>query len=157
MPGEHHTDRLSGQARLTEEVTRGTERLLTRMDLACLREFPLRTHRRVDLAGLDRKGRITFVEVKTAPPDCLGDTKWPGYLDFCDYFYFAIPPGFPRDVVDGVRARAPGAGLILADAWGGDIAEPADERPLAAQRRRALTLAFARRAALRQAPETPRY
>ena len=40
-------------------------------------------------------------------------------------------------------------GLIVADSWGADILRHPEETPLHASRRKALTLAFARAAALR--------
>jgi hypothetical protein len=58
-------------------------------------------------------------------------------------FYFAVAPEFPRHIL------AEGPGLIVADAFGGAIlAEPTPE-PLSGPRRKSLTLAFARLAALR--------
>jgi hypothetical protein len=49
----------------------------------------------------------------------------------------------PREII------AADAGLIVADAWGAEILRHPDDRPLAAARRKAVTLGFARTAALR--------
>ena len=44
------------------------------------------------------------VEIKVALNDLKGDQKWPEYLEFCELFYFAIPPDFPDEhVPDGHR------------------------------------------------------
>ncbi len=34
-----------------------------------------------------------IVEIKTARGDLLGDGEWPDYLEFCDRFYWGLPPG----------------------------------------------------------------
>ena len=39
------------------------------------------------------------VEIKVALADLKGDNKWPEYLDYCDLFYYAIPPDFPDEHV----------------------------------------------------------
>lgn len=129
----------------TSALTRGVMRLFVDMGLAPLAEFQLANGRRADIAALDRKGRVTIVEVKSCRADYEADAKWPDYLDFCDAFYFAVGPAFPRDILPDE------AGLILADAYGAAIAAPAHDRPLAGARRKALTLRFARQSALRSA------
>ena len=67
------------------------------------------------------------------------------YLEFCDLFYFAIPPDFPDEFVP------PGTGLIVADRYGGAIVRPAPQAVLHASRRKAVTLRFAKVAAERLA------
>src|SRR5262245_19538150 len=74
-------------ARRAAGVARGIGRLFARNGIWCLTEMPLRNGRRADLMGLDPKGRIVIVEIKTARGDLLGDGKWPDYLEFCDRFY----------------------------------------------------------------------
>ena len=54
-----------------------------------------------------------------------------------------MAPEFPRAVLPD------GPGLIVADGFGGAILVEAETTPLAGARRRALTLSFARLAALR--------
>lgn len=127
----------------TAHVTRGVCRLLTEMDLACVTEMTLKTGRRVDVIGIDRTGKVTIVEVKVSVADYRGDLKWQEYLPFCDAFYFAVPVGFPLDILP------PDHGLITADAWGAAILNPATPGDMNASRRKALTLRFARHAALR--------
>ena len=80
----------------TAGVTRGVARLLEDLGYEWLAEFKLTTGRRVDLIGVDRGGTFVIIEVKTSIADYRGDTKWPEYLAWCDLFYFAVPPAFPR-------------------------------------------------------------
>ncbi|MEQ8806833.1 MAG: MmcB family DNA repair protein [Rhodospirillales bacterium] len=126
---------------VTLGVTRGVVRLLWRMGFSPLTEFTLTSSRRVDVAGLDRQGRFLFVEVKSSAEDFRADGKWHAYRDFCDGFYFAVPPGFPNDILPA------DAGLIVADAHDGAILRSADEVPMNGNRRRKQTLNFARAAA----------
>jgi hypothetical protein len=64
-------------------------------------------------------------------------------LEFCDRFYFGVTEDFPRDLIPE------DAGLIVADGFGGAVVREAPRTPLAPARRKALTLAFARLAAMR--------
>ncbi len=75
------------------DVARGIMRLFARNDIWCLSEVPLKNARRADLMGVDAKGLVVIVEIKVARGDLLGDNKWPDYLDFCDRFYWGVPPG----------------------------------------------------------------
>ena len=127
----------------TAVLTRGVMRLFLDLGLSPLPEFKLANGRRADVAALDRQGRLTVAEIKSCRADFECDQKWPEYLDFCDRFYFAVDPAFPLEILPESE------GLILADAYGAAIKTPAEERPLAAARRKAVTLRFARQAALR--------
>ncbi len=80
-----------------------------------------------------------------APAVLRGDTKWPEYLEFCEHFYFAIPPDFPDHHVPATT------GLIVADRYGGAIIRPATPAAVHARRRKAVTLRFAKVAAERLA------
>ena len=127
----------------TGAVTRGAARLLAAMGFAALAEVGLPNGRRADLMALGPRGEITIVEVKSGLEDYRTDRKWGEYAPFCDLFYFAIAPDFPRHVL------AAGPGLIVADAFGGAVVVEASLTALAPARRKALTLAFARLAAMR--------
>ncbi len=127
------------------DIARGTARLLASLDFVSLTEFPLANGRRADLFALGRDGRCVIVEIKSSPADFRADRKWRDYPPFADRFYFAVDAGFPRDLLP------PEEGLILADRFEGTILREATERPLPAARRRALTLRFARLAAIRLA------
>ncbi len=123
------------------DLARGVLRLLAELGCEGVDEFPLANSRRADVLAVDPGGRIVIVEIKTSEADFRADAKWPDYLDFCDLFYFAVPAGFPDDLLPGEH------GLIVADRFGGSVVRPAPERKLAAARRKAVTLRFARTAA----------
>lgn len=127
----------------TLALTRGVARLFIDLGLSPLCEFRLANGRRADVAGLDRRGRIVIAEVKSCRADFEVDQKWPDYLDFCDQFYFAVDPDFPREILPE------GEGLIIADDYGAAITRAAVERSLNAARRKATTLRFARQSAWR--------
>lgn len=127
----------------TEAVTRGAARLLIALGWSPVAEMPLPNGRRADLMALGPKGEIAIVEVKSSLEDYRCDLKWGEYAPYCDVFYFAVAPEFPR------AALCEGPGLIVADGFGGAILTDSPVTPLAPARRKALTLAFARLAALR--------
>jgi hypothetical protein len=127
------------------DVARGVSRLLMQEGFSPILEFSLANGRRLDVAALGADGTVAGVEIKVALPDLKSDLKWPDYLEFCELFYFAIPPDFPDEFVP------PGTGLIVADRYGGAIVRPAQQTVLHASRRRAVTLRFAKVAAERLA------
>ena len=127
----------------TLALTRGVTRLFLDLGLSPLCEFRLANGRRGDVVGIDRKGKLVIAEVKSCRADFEVDQKWPDYLDYCDLFYFAVDPDFPRDLLPEEE------GLIIADDYGAAIARAAIERPLNAARRKAVTLRFARQASMR--------
>jgi hypothetical protein len=127
----------------TEAVTRGAAKLLVALGYAPVAEVGLPNGRRADLMALGPKGEIVIVEVKSSLEDFRCDQKWGEYGPYCDAFYFAVAPEFPRDILPT------GCGLIIADGFGGAVVEEAQSEPLAGARRKALTLAFARLAAMR--------
>ncbi len=129
----------------TAAVTRGAARLLVALGYSPLLEVTLPNGRRADLMALGRKGEIFIVEVKSGIEDFRVDLKWPEYRPYCDAFAFAVAPEFPRDILPQ------GPGLIIADGFGGAVLREAEVVALAGARRKALTLAFARLAALRAA------
>ncbi|MBC6981497.1 DNA repair putative endonuclease MmcB [Caulobacter sp. 17J80-11] len=130
----------------TLAVTRGTARLMTALGWAPLYEVCLPNGRRADVMALSPKGQLAIVEVKSSIEDYRTDRKWGEYLEFCDEFYFAVAPEFPREILPE------GPGLIVADGFGGAVLTPSPVSPLAGARRKALTLAFGRLAALRATP-----
>lgn len=131
-------------------VCRGIQRLFARNDIWLVPEMPLRNGRRADLMGLDTKGRIVIVEVKVQRGDLLGDGKWPDYLDFCDRFYWGLPPQIDRNILDGADYRPDCCGIVVADGYDGEIVRPAPLHPLAAARRKTEVERLAR-AAMRRA------
>jgi hypothetical protein len=103
----------------------------------------LASGRRVDIMALDRAGAILVVEIKSSPADFRADRKWQDYLAFCDAFAFAVAPDFPHALLPATP------GLIVADAYGATELRPAPRTPLAAARRKALTIRFGLVAAAR--------
>jgi len=128
---------------VTAEVTRGAARLLIGLGYAPLAEVSLPNGRRADLMALGPRGEVLIVEVKSSAEDYRVDRKWGEYAPFCERFYFAVAPEFPRQILPD------GPGLIVADGFGGAILTDSPHIPLAPARRKALTLAFARLAAMR--------
>ena len=124
-------------------VQRGVCRLLRAAGFATMTEFTLTTGRRADVIALNPAGLIWIVEIKSSLLDFRGDAKWPEYRDYCDRLFFAIPQSMDQEIIPAET------GLIVADSWGADILRHPDETPLHASRRKAVTLAFARAAALR--------
>jgi hypothetical protein len=127
----------------TAAVTRGAARLLTDLGYAPLAEVSLPNGRRADLMALGPRGEILIVEVKSSLEDFRTDQKWREYAPYCDTFAFAVAPEFPREILPD----APG--LIVADAFGGELLREPPVAALAGARRKALTIAFGRLAALR--------
>jgi hypothetical protein len=125
------------------DVARGVSRVLMQEGFSPILEFTLANGRRLDVAALGPDGTVMGVEIKVAVADLKGDTKWPDYLEFCELFYFAIPPDFPDELVP------PGTGLIIADRYGGAIVRPSPVAQIHASRRKAVTLRFAKVAAER--------
>ncbi|QPC43399.1 MmcB family DNA repair protein [Kaustia mangrovi] len=124
-------------------VQRGVCRLLRASGFATVTELVLATGRRVDVIALNDKGDIWIVEIKSSLADLRADRKWPEYWEYCDRLFFAVPDDFPMETLPGE------AGHIVADGFGADIVRHIDEQRLAAARRKAVTLRFARAAALR--------
>jgi len=136
-------DEIVTRPEITAALARGISRLLIDHGLAPLLELPLANGRRADIAGLSPSGEIWIVETKSCLADFAVDQKWPDYLDYCDRFYFGVTEEFPLDLLPVET------GLIIADGFGGAIVRESAVKPLAPARRKAVTLAFARLAALR--------
>lgn len=130
------------------EVARGVTRLFCRRDLFAICEVPLPNGRRADLMGIDPKGKLTIVEIKVSKADLTGDAKWTDYLDYCDNFFWAVPPAL-AGLLEEERFLPGTAGVIVADRYDAAVIRDAPERPLAPARRKAEILRFARRAARR--------
>ena len=133
---------------IAAEVARGVTRLFCRSDLFAICEVPLPNGRRADMMASDGKGALTIVEIKVAKADLLGDSKWTDYLEYCDRFFWAVPPDL-APICNGERFMPNEAGLIVADRYDAVLMREAVHRPLAPARRKAELLRFARRAARR--------
>lgn len=129
----------------TALLARGVTRMLCEHGLAPILEVPLANGRRADVMAITASGEIWIVETKSCLADYACDAKWPDYMEFCDRFFFGVTEEFPRELIPEE------AGLIVADGFGGAILRDSPLRPLAGARRKAVTLLFARLAALRLA------
>ena len=125
------------------EIARGVLRLLNSYGFAVVTEMTLANGRRADVAAIGPAGDVTIVEIKSSVADFRSDQKWPEYRPFCDRFFFAVSHEFPHDLIPDE------AGLIIADGFGGAIIREPETEKLAAARRKAVTLRFARLAATR--------
>ena len=124
-------------------IQRGVIRQFQLNGIALLSELILANGMRADLVGIDAKGRIILIEIKSSVEDFRVDNKWPQYLDFCDLFYFASHKDVPSEIFPDDE------GFILADNYGAEIIRHATEDKISAPSRKALTLRFARASALR--------
>jgi hypothetical protein len=137
---------------IAADVARGVTRLLCRQDLFAVCEMPLPNGRRADLMAIDAKGSFTIVEIKVAKTDLITDGKWLDYLEYCDRFFWAVPP-YLAQILEEERYLPREAGLIVADRYDAAVVRDAAHRPLAPARRKAELLRFARRAARRLAAQ----
>jgi hypothetical protein len=118
-------------------LARGVCRAFDQLGYASLLEFPLASGRRADVIGLHRGGELAIVEIKSSIADFRADQKWPEYRDWCDRLYFAVASSFPAELIPD------DCGLIVADEFGAELLRAAPHFPLAAARRKAVTLRFA--------------
>src|SRR3989337_1386156 len=115
---------------IAADVARGVTRLFCRQDLFAICEVSLPNGRRADMMAIDAKGWLTIVEIKVAKADLLGDGKWTDYLDYCDRFFWAVPPILAPILAE--ERYLPGeAGLIVANRYDAAVMREAIERPLA--------------------------
>ncbi|MEM9430478.1 MAG: MmcB family DNA repair protein [Pseudomonadota bacterium] len=126
-------------------LARGVCRHFHSLDIACLTEVVPSRGLRVDVMALDAKGAVWIVECKSSRADFRADRKWRGYLPWCDRYFWAVDADFPEHLLPDE------SGLIRADGYGAAILREGPHQPLAAARRKALTLRFARAAAFRAA------
>ncbi len=125
------------------EVCRGVSRWLAAGGYQPLPEFVLRNGRRADVVGIDDRGTIAIVEIKTSVADLRADRKWPEYLPYCDLFFFAVPAAFDTALLPD------DTGILVADGHGADVVRPAAVQKVAPSRRRAVMLRYGLAAASR--------
>ncbi len=128
-----------------QKLARGVARYLHSLGFATLKEFVPTRGLRVDVVALGPKGELWVVECKSSRADFTSDTKWQGYLDWCDRYFWAVDPEFPTEILPGET------GVIFADAYGAEIMTMAPEDRLAPARRKKMIQKFATDAALRLA------
>jgi hypothetical protein len=130
---------------ITVAVCRGACRLMRQAGQSVLLEMPLPNGRRADIFAVGRGGELTIVEVKSSIEDWRVDIKWPEYLGWCDQLYFAVPVDFPQPLIPDE------IGLIVADAYSGEILRHPPKRPMAPARRKSLLIDCTRLASERLA------
>jgi len=125
------------------EIRRGILNGFIHSDWVFVPEFTLPGGRRADLIGLDAKGMIVIIEIKSSISDFNADNKWPEYKKLSDKFYFASHPSVPGEIFPDTE------GFILADQYGCETIRESEPHKLPAPTRKSLTLKIARAAALR--------
>jgi hypothetical protein len=131
------------QSETALKIARGTARLLHAHGYCVVGELQLASGRRADLVALGNGGEIWIVEIKSSVADFRADHKWTEYRTHCDRLFFATTVEVPTDIFPK------DTGLIVADAYGGQIVCEAPEHRLHAATRKSMTLSIARAAALR--------
>ena len=121
----------------TRLLTRGVCKLFQDLGFGTLTEFKLANGRRVDVMAIDRNGEFVIVEVKSTIADYRGDRKWHEYLAFSERFYFAVPAGFPVDMMPD------DCGLIVADPYAAAVRRESVTRKLNTNRKRRQLIRFA--------------
>jgi len=86
---------------------------------------------------------VEVIECKSSRADFQSDSKWQGYLEWCDRFFWAVDTDFPTELLPE------DTGLIIADGYDAEIIRMGPETKLAAARRKVIIQKFARHAALR--------
>ena len=124
-------------------LARGAARLLVSHGFTTVEELVPARGLRVDIMALGPKGEIWIVECKSSRADFQSDQKWQGYLDWCDRFFWAVDSDFPSELLPDET------GLMIADAYGGEIIRMGPEEKLPPARRRVLVQKFAVTAARR--------
>jgi hypothetical protein len=132
-------------------LARGVARHLVSHGFACVEELVPARGLRVDVMALGPKGEIWVVECKSSRADFTSDSKWQGYLEWADRFFWAVDSEFPTELLPD------DTGLIIGDAYGAEIIRMGPESRLAAARRKVMVQKFgvtaARRLHLLRDPE----
>ena len=126
-----------------QRLARGVARAMRDLGFVTVEELVPAPGLRVDLMALGPKGQVWIIECKSCRADFQSDRKWQHYLPWCDRFFWAVDADFPSQLLPE------DTGLILADAYGGEIIRMGPDTPLAPARRKAVVQGFARHAALR--------
>lgn len=124
-------------------LSRGTSRMLAEYGFASIEEFVPQRGLRVDVMAIGPKNEIWVIECKSSRADFQSDTKWQGYLAWCDRFFWSVGPDFPSELLPE------DTGLIAADAYGGEILRMGPVAPVAPARRKSLIHKMAYTAARR--------
>ena len=71
-------------------IARGVTRQLAALGFASVEELVPTRGLRVDVMALGPKGEIWIVECKSSRADFMSDSKWDGYLEWADRFFWAV-------------------------------------------------------------------
>ncbi|WP_299944491.1 MmcB family DNA repair protein [uncultured Ruegeria sp.] len=126
-----------------QKLARGVSRHLATHCYVSIEEFVPARGLRVDVMGLGPKGELWVIECKSSRADYQSDSKWQGYLEWCDRFFWAVDTDFPTDLLPEET------GLIIADAYDAEIIRMSPENRLAPARRKKMIQKFAVDAARR--------
>ncbi len=124
-------------------LARGVARHMSSLGMVSIEEFVPTRGLRVDVMALGPKGEIWVIECKSSRADYMSDSKWQGYLEWCDRFFWAVDEAFPTDLLPD------GTGLIIADGYDAEVIRMAPEDKLPAARRKVMVQKFATHAARR--------
>ena len=120
-----------------QKLARGVARHLNAHGFVSIEEFVPTRGLRVDVMGLGPKGELWVVECKSSRADYQSDSKWQGYLEWCDRFFWAVDTDFPSELLPSET------GLIIADAYDAEIIRMAPEDKIAPARRKKMIQKFA--------------
>jgi hypothetical protein len=113
----------------TKQVTTAVCTMLWQWGMPAVTEYVLPNGRRLDVAHVGKNGALLGVEVKISTSDFNRDGKWADAMRQCFIFYFAVPHGFPVEIIhpgirvitvrDGVAkiTRRTGRGLCSPHEW----------------------------------------
>lgn len=124
-------------------LARGVARHLRSHGFVTVEEFVPTRGLRVDVMALGPKGELWVVECKSSRADFQSDSKWQGYLEWCDRYFWAVDLEFPTDLLSEET------GLVIADPYDAEIIRMAPEDKLPSARRKVLIQKFATHAARR--------
>lgn len=134
---------MSDQLQPGQLLARGVCRHMRAYDFVTVEELVPTRGLRVDVMALGPKGEIWVIECKSSRADFMSDSKWQGYLEWCDRFFWAVDSDFPTELLPD------DTGLIIADPYDAEIIRMGPEDKLAAARRKVMMQKFARHSALR--------
>lgn len=124
-------------------LARGVSRHLLTLGFVSLEEVVPASGLRVDVMAMGPKGEIWIIECKSSRADFMADSKWQGYLEWSDRYFWAVNGDFDTDLLPQAT------GLMIADGYGAEILRMGPETRLAPARRKSLTYKFATHAARR--------
>ncbi len=124
-------------------LARGVARHLRQHNFVSVEEFVPSRGLRIDVFALGPKGEFWVIECKSSRADFNADSKWQGYLEWGDRYFWAVDAAFPTELLPEET------GLVIADGYDAEIVRLGPETRLAPARRKVMLQKFARHAASR--------